>query len=104
MIIRIFRACAKPGKAAEFRKIFLDEALPLVRAQRGLVRAEIGWPKPPTDDEFLMITVWESEEALRGFAGDAWQEARLLDEERPLLREVAVHHYNAASVWRAWQE
>jgi len=97
MIIRIFRARVQPGKAADFRRFFLEEALPLVRAQDGLVRAEIGWPMPPTEDEFLMITVWESEEALRGFAGGEWQEARLLDEEKPLLRTTAVHHYEAAS-------
>jgi heme-degrading monooxygenase HmoA len=98
MIIRVFRARVQPGKAADFRQFFEGEALPLVRAQEGLVSAEIGWPMPPTDDEFLMITVWDSVDALRAFAGENWQEARLLAEERPLLRETSVHHYEAASI------
>ena len=97
MIVRVFRARVQPGKAAEFRKFFASEALAFVQAQKGLVRAEIGWPLSPDDDEFLMITVWHDLEALRDFAGENWMQARILPEERPLLRETFVHHYEAAS-------
>lgn len=98
MIIRVFHAHVHPGKGAEFRKFFLTEALPLVRAQEGLVRAEIGWPMPPTEEQFVMITTWRDVDSLRAFAGDDWRQARILPAERPLLRDVTVHHYEAASV------
>jgi quinol monooxygenase YgiN len=96
MIIRVFRARVHAGKAEEFRQFFLEKALPLVRAQPGLARADIGWPIAPTTDEFLMITVWRDLEAVKNVAGDNWQTARILPEERPLLREVEVEHYEMA--------
>jgi len=94
MIVRIFRARTREGKADAFRRFFEEKALPVVRAQRGLVRVEVGWPMAPTD-EFLMITVWRDLESLRGFSGDDWAQAKLLPEERPLLKEVFVHHFEA---------
>lgn len=97
MVIRVFRARVHPGKAEEFARFFQETALPVVRNQPGLVRVEMGWPMPPTPDEFLMITVWRDLDAVRAFAGDDWQAAKLLPEERPLLRETAVHHYEAAA-------
>jgi len=94
MIVRVFRARTRPGKAEAFRKFFEEQALPVMREQRGLVRVEIGWPMAPTD-EFLMITVWRDLDSLRAFSGDDWMQAKLLPEERPLLDEVFVHHYEA---------
>ena len=98
MIVRVFRARVQPGRAEEFREFFRSKALPLVRGQDGLVSAEVGWPLEPDADEFLMITVWRDVDALRRFAGEDWQEARILPEEQPLLRETFVHHYEAASL------
>lgn len=94
MIVRVFRARTRPGKAAAFRTFFEEKALPVMREQRGLVRVEIGWPMAPTD-EFLMITVWRDLESLHAFVGDDWRQAKVLPEERPLLEEVFVHHYEA---------
>jgi heme-degrading monooxygenase HmoA len=97
MIIRVFRAWARSDKVDAFARFFKEEALPLVRAQDGLVRVEVGLPMPPNADEFLMVTVWRDLDALRGFAGADWHTARLLPEERPLLRETVVHHYSVGS-------
>lgn len=98
MIIRAFRARVRAGTAVQFRRFFVEEALPLVRAQEGLIRAEIGWPMRPGDDAFLMITVWRDLDCLRAFAGDDWQAARILPEEEAMLCETTVHHDEAASV------
>jgi heme-degrading monooxygenase HmoA len=45
--------------------------------------------------EFVMISLWESEEAIRGFAGDDIDVAVLFpDDDRYLIdRELAVSHY-----------
>jgi len=98
MIIRVFRARVHPGKVDAFRRFFEETALPLVRSQGGLIQVEVGWPMPPTPDEFLMIMKWESVAAIRAFAGDDWRMARILPEERHLLLETSVHHYEAAGV------
>lgn len=100
MIVRVFRARTQPGKAGEFRRFFQEQALPLVRSQPGLVRVEVGWPMAPATDEFLMLTVWKDLESLKAFAGDRWQVARILEEERPLLKETRVDHYQAESDWQ----
>ncbi len=96
MIVRVFRAKVHQGKAEEFARFFLEEALPLVRQQPGLVSADAGCPLTPTDEEFVMVSVWKDLESLRSFCGDDWQEAKILPAERPFLRKTVVHHYKGA--------
>lgn len=95
MIVRVFHARVHDGKAGDFAAFFRERALPSVRSQPGLVRVEIGWPMPPTDDAFMMITVWKDLDSMKAFTGESWNEAVILPEERSLLRETSVHHYIA---------
>ena len=68
MIIRVFRARIYPNKVEQFERFFLHKALPMVKAQSGLVSATVGKPLEPTPNEFLMITVWQDINALMKFA------------------------------------
>jgi heme-degrading monooxygenase HmoA len=49
--------------------------------------------------EFLMVTLWESEEAIRGFAGDDISRAVFYDEDDRYLvdRETIARHWEVAS-------
>ena len=46
-MVRFFRAIVHDGQAEAFEELFVEEILPLILAQEGLVSASIdGWPDP----------------------------------------------------------
>ena len=96
MIIRFFRATTHEGKSDEFRSLFLETILPLIRSQEGIVSATVGLPHDGSPNEFSMIMVWRDLDAVRAFAGEEWDRAVVLPEEAHLLRETHVHHYELA--------
>ena len=93
MIIRVFRARVHDGRQADFERFFLDTAVPHVRKQSGLLSLSIGRPGSSTPDEFVMIMKWKDLDSVKQFAGADWESAVILEEERHLIREVSVHHY-----------
>jgi heme-degrading monooxygenase HmoA len=93
MIIRVFSAKVHHGAQEEFEINVRALSIPLVRSQKGLVAYFSGKPMESSPDEFVMVTVWESLEALRAFAGDDWNVSVIPEPERPLLVESFVHHY-----------
>lgn len=98
MIIRVFRAVVQDGMQNEFKQFFLNQAVPHVRSQAGLVELSVGLPIPSTPDEFLMIMFWKDLESVKGFAGSDWEKAVILEAERHLIKEVHVHHYESANL------
>ena len=97
MLIRVFRAVVHPGQQAEFERFFLNKALPMVKTQRGLVSVMVGTPNAVSPEEFLMISSWQDLDALKGFAGEHWQNAVIDPDEAHLLKESFAYHYEAAA-------
>lgn len=93
MIIRVFRAHVHDGKQAEFERFFLTRALPMVQSHAGVVSVTVGRPLATSPDEFLMISVWRDLDALRGFAGEEWQNPVIDPDEVHLLRETFLDHF-----------
>jgi len=93
VIIRFFRATTHDGKSDEFRSLFVETILPLIRSQEGLVSASVGLPHDRWPNEFSMVMVWRNMDAVRAFAGNDWGRAVILPEEAHLLKETHVHHY-----------
>lgn len=93
MIIRFFRATTHDGRTDEFRALFLETILPMIRSREGLVSASVGLPHLRSPNEFSMIMVWRDMDAVRAFAGEEWDRAVILPEEAHLLKETHVHHY-----------
>jgi quinol monooxygenase YgiN len=94
-VVRVFRAEVRPGMEDQFRQFFVQEALPDVRARKGLLSAVVGLPASNTPHSFLMISTWSSLDALKEFAGDAWPEAVIDPREQHLLESTTVSHYLA---------
>jgi heme-degrading monooxygenase HmoA len=93
MIIRVFRPTIHPGKEDEFESFLRDTAIPLVSQQSGLVAQHVGKPRDPASTEYLYVTVWESVESIRAFAGERWQEAVIAPDEENLLKDTWIGHY-----------
>ncbi len=92
-IVRVFHATAKPGMGGPFRTFFLQEAVPMIRRQEGLVRVQVGLPLEDEGRQYCMITTWTNLEALQGFAGEGWREAVVDPREEHLLEAVSVDHF-----------
>ncbi|MCG8434931.1 MAG: antibiotic biosynthesis monooxygenase, partial [Gammaproteobacteria bacterium] len=72
MIIRVFRVKVFAGMEAEFEEKFREVSLPLVKSQDGFISLYAGKPVKFDPQEYVLVTTWESEAALRDFAGDNW--------------------------------
>ncbi len=95
MIIRVFRAIVHDGKQQEFEQFFVEQAAPYVRKQPGLLSLSIGESSSSSPNEFLMVMYWKDLESIKAFAGRNWDQAVILEDERHLLKEVLVHHYDS---------
>ena len=98
MIIRVFRASVHPGKQREFHQFVLNKALPKIKANPGLVSVMFGEPIDSLSTGFVMVLVWQDLNALKGFAGEQWQNAVIDPDEAHLLKETFVYHYEAAEI------
>lgn len=96
MILRIFRAIVHDGRQSDFEKFIRGKALPLTRAQQGLLFVTVGLPRSESPNEFSMVTAWRDLEALKGFTGESWRQAVVLPEETHMLRDSYLHHYEVA--------
>ena len=96
MIVRVFRVVVHNGKRDEFERFFRETAIPLTQGQPGIVSITSGVPRPETPNEFCMVMVWETLEAMKKFVGDDWQSAHIHPDEAGLVRERSIHHYELA--------
>jgi hypothetical protein len=80
VIIRVFCARPKPGKADELAELVRDISIPFVDGQPGLVARHTGKGIGATGDEIVMISVWENLDAMKSKTGENWE-------------NELVHHY-----------
>jgi heme-degrading monooxygenase HmoA len=95
MVIRVFRAHVQPGRQADFEAMARRLSLPLVQKQKGLLGFHAGRPLGHAKDEFVIVTLWDSVESVKAFVGPDWEQAVVPEEERPVLVDTFVHHYEA---------
>jgi hypothetical protein len=93
MIIRVFKPTIHPGKENEFESFLRDTAVPLVSRQAGLVAQHVGRPFGPSSSAFVYVTVWADVESIQAFVGERWQDAVIAPEEKHLLKDTSIEHY-----------
>ena len=96
MIIRVFRARPKPGMADELAQLIEEISIPFVDGQPGLLARHTGRGFAATGDEIVMISVWESLDAMKNMTGETWESEVIPDErEAERIEECSVHHYES---------
>jgi heme-degrading monooxygenase HmoA len=95
MGVRVFRARIRPGKESEFERFVMDTGVPLVTAQAGCSHVTVGKSRWSDQPEFVVVTHWDSIDALASFAGEDWRKAVVEPEEEHMLTEVFCDHYEA---------
>ncbi|WP_095011980.1 antibiotic biosynthesis monooxygenase family protein [Tsuneonella mangrovi] len=93
MILRQFRVTIHRGKEDEFEKVFRDEILPMVKAHDGLEWVAAGKPYNGAPNVFCMTMLWRDLDALKGFAGNEWNTARIEPEEAHLIEATELEHF-----------
>jgi hypothetical protein len=98
MIVRMWRGQAKAANAAAYEQFVTTRVfagLPAIAGHRGayLLKRAVG-----DEVEFIAITLWDSLEAIRGFAGETIDRAVVEPEPRAVLSgfDDFVRHFELA--------
>jgi heme-degrading monooxygenase HmoA len=75
MIIRAWRGRASPASSDAYPKHFRDAVVPELRAVPGFLGAQLSQRAIGDKVEFLVLTRWQSMEAVHAFAGAAVDKA-----------------------------
>ena len=70
MIARHWKGTAKPGLAGAYKRHLLEETFPALSKLQGFTKASILERAVPDGEEFLIITEWDSVQAIKAFAGE----------------------------------
>jgi heme-degrading monooxygenase HmoA len=92
MVIRIYHARVHPGKEAEFERLVRADAVPLMKAQPGLLSLHLG-REMGQPSGFVIVSVWRDLEAVKAFAGENWQQPVVLHPQADVLEEERIEHY-----------
>jgi heme-degrading monooxygenase HmoA len=95
MIIREWRGRTRPSNADAYPRHFREKVVPELRKVPGFVGAHLSRRQLGDQIEFLVLTRWQSMDAIRGFAGADTEKAVVEPGAIAALVEFdnAVHHY-----------
>lgn len=93
MINRFFRIRIRPSERENFEQDFKKIAVEYVKKQPGLVSYTLGFPTKWKPDDYMLLTVWETEADLIRFAGANWQVAVYPDGMEKYVLNSWVDHF-----------
>lgn len=94
-IIRLFRVRIHAPMREEFEAKFAVVSVNAVRGAEGALTVEIFKPGRWDPDDYLMISHWQDEAALKHFAGEDWNQAYIPPGMEQFVAECSVHHFTA---------
>ena len=92
MIIRLFKAKVNKGMEAAFEKDFVAFSRPLIEGMAGVKSVSISKPTDLSSGEYMMISVWESYEAIEAAIGAGWREAHIPDNMAKYFEAFSLEH------------
>ncbi|MBS1843135.1 MAG: antibiotic biosynthesis monooxygenase [Actinobacteria bacterium] len=92
---RVWHGWTRPEDAATYDALVTDEVLPGMANLDGFLGAQMMRRDGPDEVEFLVITEWESIDAIKGFAGEDYEKTSIpYDAEQLLSRfDAGPEHY-----------
>jgi heme-degrading monooxygenase HmoA len=98
MIIRLWTAHATPEGAAKSQARFVEKILPTLKPLGGFLGASFLRRLVGDEVELVLLTRWQSLEAVRAFAGDDIERAVVADDAATMLKrwDDRVRHYEVA--------
>jgi heme-degrading monooxygenase HmoA len=101
MIERHWKGIARIDQSDNYIKHLITETFPKLSGMKGFVKASILKRQVDEGVEFLIVTAWESIEAVRQFAGDQVDVANVPAEARAMMVkfDAFARHYAVAGSW-----
>tara|TARA_R110002072_G_scaffold302758_1_gene488467 strand:+ start:11965 stop:12270 length:306 start_codon:yes stop_codon:yes gene_type:complete len=99
MIVRIWHGRTKRSRADAYSQFLEDRAIPDYRSVPGIVQVEVLRRDVGDVTHFLTVTHWQSEEAIRSFAGSNILQAKYYPEDSDFLLEFEpeVQHFGVVA-------
>ena len=99
MITRIWHGCTKPENADAYHQLLTTKILPGIHRVKGyhgtyLLRRDL-----QGEVEFITLTLWESLDAIREFAGKDYEMAVVPPEAKTLLVRFDERSEHYGTVW-----
>ena len=101
-IARIWKGRTTAAKADAYEKYLSDSGIARILATRGNLGAQMLRRNDGAETEFVVVSFWESIEAVKTFAGPDYQKAVILEHDREFLIKVEpnVLHYDVVRLER----
>jgi heme-degrading monooxygenase HmoA len=98
MIARIWRGAVRADDAAAYASYIQQTGIEDYKKTPGNLGAWLLWRAEGDRAEFITVSLWESRQAIQGFAGQDIETAVFYpDDERFLIeRDLTVRHYQVA--------
>ena len=93
MIIRVLSVQVAQDRGAEFHAFIRERGLPRIQAHPGLVSAHVGRRTDGHDEFAIVVTVWESWDALTDALGPDPSQPYMLTPESGLAQTAKVEHF-----------
>lgn len=93
VILRVFHAHPHPGMDRDFEAFLREVGLPLMRKQAGCRAVTMGKTRWGGAPHIVVISTWDSLDALKAFVGEKYQNPVILPEESHMVKEVEVEHF-----------
>ncbi len=100
MIARLWHGYTPPANADGYRDLLLNKVLPGIHRVPGYKGAYVFLKRSDKEFEFITLTLWESMESIRQFAGEDYSRAVIHEEAERLLsrHDERSEHYEATWV------
>jgi hypothetical protein len=95
MIIRVFQATIAPRRSAEFHAFAVEQGLPGIRANDGLIDVYMGLRSEGTEDIGVIVSIWRDWDAIAAAIGPDPSRPYLLTLETGLITSVDIVHFEA---------
>ena len=98
IVVRIWHGRVPRGKAEAYRDFLVRRAVPDYESVEGNLGVEILMAEEGDVADFLVLSYWESMDAVRRFAGEDYERAKYYEEDKDFLLEFEpyVRHYRLA--------
>jgi len=101
MISRVWHGWTKPEKADAYENLLRDEVLPGIHRVKGFKGAQVLRREGKDEVEFVTITLFDSIDAVKEFAGEDYEVAVILPEAHRLLSRFdgrSAHYKNVFQI------
>lgn len=94
MVIRVYRVTPKAERLKDYEKLLIEKILPTARDAQGCRGAQV-LKSLGVVREVVVISVWDSLDAIRAFAGENWSNPVLVGNEAEMMEGAPdVKHYH----------